>query len=174
MTPRVVFDLDEIDELNPEPAAFRVNGKVLLAGEVPHPKLIGIQRRAAASEAGLKSLKPQDVDALEDALNGMIDIVWDLFAPFTDWLPETRYWVHRVHGERVTVEPEGPAEERKNWRRVDFLSDVSPRKLLYLIQKGFEEQLRLGSMVPNGDAGDPDDPPVGAGSQPAGRKSTRH
>ncbi len=169
MAPRVVFDLDELEELNPEPAAFRIGGKTLLAGEVPHPRLIAIQRRAAEMEERFHGIAPTDAGELEVALDGLIDVVWDLFAPFTAWLPATRHWEHRTSAERIEVEPDDPRE----WRRVDFFSDVPLRKLIFLMQKGFEEQLRLGALVPNGDPEDPDDPPVGAGRQPAGRTSTR-
>jgi hypothetical protein len=128
---RTVYNLDELDELNPEPVEFIVGGVTLKLGELPHQRLLRMQEEAAAMQAEVQGRTSEPV-VIQGAMGKLVGILVDLFAPFN------------VDVAAATFDT------------------LTPRKLMFLVEKAFESQMRMATTGSEENGG----PPAMAGSRP--------
>lgn len=140
------YNLDELEELNPEPVRFTVKGRTLLINELPHKEYVVAQKQMATLQATVRGLRGADdvgenfVERLDVDERGLL---MRLFGPFNEWLAELdEEDLRSRHAEWDQLDPNARGPEPRREVGV-FFAGLTERKLARLTATAFEVQQRF-------------------------------
>lgn len=132
------FNLDELEELNPQPQVYTLGGKELILVELPHHEMVRAQHRMAQVQDAVRRAELTDevIDGLDRDMRGLL---YDLFKGSNAWLTEADASAY-VKASQEWEEAEGskgPQPVRAAYVG-SFFNAFSDRKLAYLLERAFE------------------------------------
>ncbi len=144
MPSRTPINLDELEDLNPEPQVFQVGGRELILKDLSHVQFFRAEQMADDIQKGVSS-KDFSVGELQAATNRLLML---LYEPHNRWLTEEDDRAHeKAVNEWRERHPDGRAPEDGSDsipRRSDFCGGwfdcLSQPKLVYLTTKAFDYQ----------------------------------